>query len=31
MATGMRVSVRWREERTGEIQDIECFVPEATA
>ena len=28
MATGMRVSVRWRQERSGEIQDIECFVPE---
>ncbi len=28
MATGMRVSVRWRPERVGEIGDIECFVPE---
>jgi len=29
MATGMRVEVRWRDERVGEIQDIACFVPEA--
>jgi uncharacterized OB-fold protein len=28
MATGMRVKVRWRAERTGVIQDIECFEPE---
>ena len=28
MATGMRVKVRWRDERVGEIQDIACFVPE---
>ena len=28
MATGMRVRVRWREERVGEIQDIACFEPE---
>lgn len=28
MSTGMRVAVRWREERSGEIHDIECFVPE---
>ena len=28
MATGMRVRVKWREERSGRIQDIECFVPE---
>ena len=28
MATGMRVRVRWRDERVGEIQDIACFVPE---
>ena len=28
MATGMRVRVRWRPERVGEIQDIACFVPE---
>jgi uncharacterized OB-fold protein len=26
--TGMRVKVRWREERVGAITDIECFVPE---
>jgi uncharacterized OB-fold protein len=29
MATGMRVSVRWREERVGHIRDIACFEPEA--
>ena len=29
MATGMRVRVKWRDERVGEIQDIACFVPEA--
>lgn len=28
MATGMRVRVRWRDERVGEIQDIACFEPE---
>ena len=28
MSTGMRVSVKWRDERVGEIQDIACFVPE---
>lgn len=28
MATGMRVRVRWREEREGHIHDIECFEPE---
>ena len=30
MATGMRVSVRWRSaaERVGSMLDIECFVPE---
>jgi uncharacterized protein len=27
MKTGMRVTVRWRAERTGSIRDIECFVP----
>ncbi len=31
MATGMRVSIRWREETTGEIPDIECFEPEASS
>jgi len=29
VATGMRVKVRWREERVGDITDIECFVPES--
>ena len=29
MSTGMRVKVRWRDERVGEIQDIACFEPEA--
>jgi uncharacterized OB-fold protein len=29
MATGMRVRVKWRDERVGEIQDIDCFVPQA--
>jgi len=28
MRTGMRVAVRWREERVGDIRDIACFVPE---
>ena len=28
MATGMRVRVKWRDKRAGEIQDIACFVPE---
>jgi uncharacterized OB-fold protein len=28
MRTGMRVKVRWRAERLGEIQDIACFEPE---
>jgi uncharacterized OB-fold protein len=27
MATGMRVEPRWRDEREGHINDIECFVP----
>lgn len=31
MATGMRVKVRWRDERVGEIHDIVCFVPEDAA
>jgi len=31
MATGMRVKARWREERVGEIRDIDCFVPEAAS
>lgn len=28
MATGMRVKAKWREERVGEIRDIDHFVPE---
>jgi uncharacterized OB-fold protein len=28
MRTGMRVRARWRAERDGRIQDIECFEPE---
>ena len=31
IATGMRVQVRWRAERVGDIKDIECFEPEVTA
>jgi uncharacterized OB-fold protein len=27
LSTGMRVRIRWREERQGHITDIECFVP----
>ncbi len=27
MSSGMRVKVRWREERIGHIKDIECFEP----
>jgi uncharacterized OB-fold protein len=27
MSTGMRVKVRWRDEREGSITDIECFEP----
>ncbi|MGW0635608.1 Zn-ribbon domain-containing OB-fold protein [Nocardia salmonicida] len=31
LSTGMRVSARWADERTGRIQDIACFAPgEAT-
>jgi uncharacterized protein len=26
--TGMRVRVRWRAERTGDVTDIECFEPD---
>ena len=26
---GMRVVPRWRQERTGHIRDLECFVPES--
>ena len=28
MSTGMRVRVRWREQREGHIKDISCFEPE---
>jgi uncharacterized OB-fold protein len=28
MKTGMRVKIRWAEERVGHINDIACFVPE---
>ena len=28
VSTGMRVVPRWRDERVGHIDDIECFVPE---
>jgi hypothetical protein len=28
MRTGMRVRVRWRDERAGHITDIACFEPE---
>jgi uncharacterized OB-fold protein len=31
MSTGMRVTPRWRAEREGHINDIECFVPEGSA
>jgi len=27
MSTGMRVQARWRAEREGHINDIECFAP----
>lgn len=30
MKTGMRVKVRWAEQREGRIQDIACFVPEGS-
>jgi len=29
MSTGMHVAPRWRAEREGHINDIECFVPAA--
>jgi uncharacterized OB-fold protein len=29
MKTGMRVRARWRSERDGRIQDIECFEVES--
>lgn len=28
MRTGMRVRARWAEQRSGRIQDIECFEPD---
>jgi hypothetical protein len=28
MRTGMRVAPRFRDERSGDIRDIACFVPE---
>lgn len=31
MSTGMRVRVRFRDERTGHINDIECFEPEESS
>lgn len=31
MKTGMRVRIRWRKERVGEIGDIACFEPEAAS
>ena len=30
MATGMRVRIRWADDREGSITDIACFEPEAT-
>jgi uncharacterized protein len=30
VSTGMRVQVRWAEERRGHITDIACFEPEGT-
>jgi uncharacterized OB-fold protein len=29
--TGMRVRIRWRKERVGEIGDIACFEPEGAS
>ncbi len=31
VSTGMRVQVRWADERTGHIRDIACFEPEGGA
>ena len=31
MSTGMRVVPRWRAEREGHINDIECWVPEGAS
>lgn len=30
VSTGMRVAVRWAEDRTGHITDIACFEPEGS-
>jgi hypothetical protein len=30
LSTGMRVRAQWRAQRTGQIDDIECFVPESS-
>jgi len=30
MRTGMRVRPAWREERTGSVLDVACFVPEGS-
>ena len=30
VSTGMRVRVRWRDEREGHINDIECFEPDGS-
>ena len=31
VSTGMRVAAKWRAEREGHINDIECFVPEGAS
>lgn len=31
VSTGMRVAAKWRDEREGHINDIECFVPEGAS
>jgi uncharacterized OB-fold protein len=31
VATGMRVRIRWADERRGHITDIACFEPEGGA
>jgi uncharacterized OB-fold protein len=31
MATGMRVRIRWADEREGSLADIACFEPEAAS
>jgi hypothetical protein len=31
MSTGMRVAAKWRDEREGHINDIECFVAEGAS